>query len=248
MFVLLVVLELVIVATLFAQGLFHGYAYPARDHAVLIGGAVFVMVLSAGLCGMAVRRSWTPGPRRSASSTPRARRRFVLAGLAMALVALVVGGFALQSFYLRHRYQAQPKSLYSWAVSVHDAHIGVTSGLLDSYPLNGDDFTNTVTYLAIQGRHGADLPITDCRTFQEVINEDHDRYVVLVEDIVYPQKEKVGAQWMAWMARQPARVVLSQPILYYSGVQIRTVYAIVGRMSPSRCAVPTPSDRSSVGG
>jgi hypothetical protein len=248
-FLFLGILECALIGTQFAAGIWSvppspkiqsiaqslSFGSPSQSAATFL--VVFALGLAMTLRGVVSRnRQEIPNQAPGAS---KSWWRFVGAAGAIAAIGVVVlGGFSLQRYYLDHRYGNRLYPLDAWAENVHHARIGVDGNLILNYPLNGSDFTDSVTYITRHGPHGADYPITTCPAFAQTIDADHLEYVALVEDIVYISGKPVmtaGATAAAWLSAQPTRVVLKQTILDVTGVQTTVLYEIHGAMAPARC-------------
>jgi hypothetical protein len=85
----------------------------------------------------------------------------VAAGAAVAATGLlvVVGGFALQSVYLRERYKPAGPPLAPLARDARDERIAIVSpyAVLLQYPLSGKDLSNYVQFVGMKVRMGVQL-------------------------------------------------------------------------------------------
>lgn len=218
----------------------------ARRQAALVAGLAAVLVatlaepslwpsrhaLAAILVGVAL----VAGAAVVLSRLPAVR---VIAG-AGAILAVALGGYALQRHYLRGRYTYEPgvSSLSRvWALfrSVHSSRVGVvgTFGGFFSYPLFGLDVSNHVAYIAERGAHGSFTQIRTCPEWRSALNAGRYRYVVTTPSrdpwhpsVLGPSPES------GWTASDPAaRVVYSQRAL---GQPI-VVYELNGLLDPATC-------------
>jgi hypothetical protein len=151
------------VATQFSSGVFE--LWGARPTAVAaIGGLTAV----AAVAGVSILR---PHPARG--PLPAA-----LAGLA--LVAVVAGGWKARDIYFEFRYTEADSHLalpFRWARDVSDARIGLVGSFLQ-HPLYGNDVSNHVQYVGVDGGDGEFRSVASCAEWRaELAGGDYD-YVV----------------------------------------------------------------------
>ncbi len=187
--------------------------------------AVLAGVALLALAGLAVglRRIRPPGPVR------------VAAALACAL-AVLAAGFALADRYGDHRYTAAsvtnsvyPRATFDWARTVSHARIGL-SGMFLQYPLYGDDLTNRVQYVGLEGPDGAFAAPRGCRAWRRALAEGGYQYVV-VAPAGYPaavvNSDPPEARWTS--AGGAASVLRRDP-------RHLTLFALHGRPDPAGCS------------
>jgi hypothetical protein len=184
----------------------------------IVFGVVTVMVVPAVIAGALGRadvahRSWAPWR----------------AGAA--LVLLVGGLFALQHFYVDHRYRNAPTfaRTFAWARNAHDERIGLV-GTVSQYPLTGNDISNYVEILEHRTSDLVATPIRDCVTWRDTVNREQLDYV-LVTMQTYPASAP-AAREQRWTATDPAAK------LVVKGGHGRTrawLYQVVGSLDPSAC-------------
>jgi hypothetical protein len=101
-------------------------------------------------------------------------RRMLATGAAVALLAVVAAGYAVQRDYLRDRYRDDP---LAFARGLEGSRIGVV-GFVRTYPLFGNDLSNHVDQVARRGEHGAFRPIRSCAEWRAALARGGFRYVV----------------------------------------------------------------------
>jgi hypothetical protein len=171
-----------------------------------------------------------------------ARRGALLAGLAGAVLALVIAaaGWAKQDSYFDHRYDRAddfPFQLYDavhWAKPTSGLRIGVvgTSGAYNQYALYGDDLDNYVQYV---GRHlpEADFQSIDsCPAFRQAVNDGHFDYLVTTAelDLNDPSHASPSPE-RGWVSGDPAltEVIRSGRV---------SVFRINGELDAAGCGKP----------
>ena len=167
-------------------------ASPARHAGFLVLAAVAIAAVGA---------IWTRAAR------PRTVPARVTAG-AVATVAVLAAGYAVQHHYLQRRYRtvltSDPRlgQLFAWGQTIAHARIALY-GTAEQYPLAGELVSNRVDYLGVHTPGGGYAPITDCATWRTAVDRDHAGYVVMTPG-------PTGAAPLAWTAADPAaRVVLA---------------------------------------
>jgi hypothetical protein len=175
-----------------------------------------------------------------ASAQPLNARNIRRVPIVVVLVAAVAaGGFALNRYYLDHRYQnvAGMTTIYRWARGVRDARIAIVGTFLQ-YPLAGKDSSNYVQYVAQRHSNGASTPITRCDEWRRTLNRGKYDYVVVTTNL-FPFPSKLAAPQAAWTAQDPsASLVLQQTLPYRPevGKAQAWLYKINGRLDPGACA------------
>jgi hypothetical protein len=152
-----------------------------------------------------------------------------------ALVLLVGGLFALQHFYVDHRYRDAPylTNTFGWARNARDERIGLVGTILQ-YPLTGNDISNHVEILEDRRSDLEATPIRDCATWRETVNRERLDYV-LVTTRNYPIARASTAREQRWTATDPAaRLVLTDREKGGSA----WLYELRGRLDPSACPSP----------
>jgi hypothetical protein len=101
-------------------------------------------------------------------------------------VALVVvgGGYALQDFYLHHRYTDPPPlpmpPVSAYLQHVHNARIAIYGPFTNlQYPLYGRDLTNYVQWIGVRGPHGSFRAIHTCNAWRSALNAGRYDYAVI---------------------------------------------------------------------
>jgi hypothetical protein len=223
---LLGIFEATMIATQFASGIWSGSSNLVYYHSAFTSLGAGVVILSIGAVMIAGRHGGLLGGDGRVGGWPR---RVAIVG---AVALAVVGGFFLQSVYLRHRYEGvSATALDRWASSVHHARIGVFGPIL-TYPLYGSDLTNAVTFISTNGSWSAHYPITSCGAWREDINENHYQYVLVVSQIPPMKNVPSPARWMDGPMVHTAFVSIA---FDFAGFERQTVFSVRGRMDPSAC-------------
>jgi len=158
----------------------------------------------------------------------------------IAIPAVLVAGYPIQSHYLRGRYAFHPHVSYlarAWALfrGIHHAHIGVVGafGGFFSYPFYGLDDSNRVQYIAHRGPHGSFTPIGSCSAWRAAVDDGHFRYLVTTpaRDPWHPSRLGPAPEGVWTASSQAARIVyrlvaLGQPI---------TVFKLSGALGSTGC-------------
>jgi lysophospholipase L1-like esterase len=170
-----------------------------------------------------------------------ASRGAIIAGFAALALVVAAIGYPVQRDYLRDRFvnanseTAIPgmhlDSAYSWARGVSDARIGLagaTAGFLQ-YGFYGNDLSNRVRYLGVEGPHGAFNAIQTCAGFRAAVNAAELDYLVTAPflNFIEPGKPVPSAE-AGWLRGEPAVV----PIESEGPV---TVWRVRGRLDPRAC-------------
>jgi hypothetical protein len=226
--VLLPAYGLILIATQFANGIWSGgqgllatslVAYHSDRDGLVVGVPVFVIGVAIVLAKHADVR-WFRGAARIAA--------------VVVVAAALVGGSAVQSFYLAHWYANGPQvRIDRWASTVHHVRIAVSSLILH-YPLYGSDLTNDVEFVGTAGTHGAYYAIASCPAWRRAINAGHYQYIVSVEDVLAGGRVPPSATM--WTQGDPAaHLLLTDAALSLGGYERISVFAVHGRLQPSGC-------------
>ncbi|MDQ6803564.1 MAG: hypothetical protein M3065_01060, partial [Actinomycetota bacterium] len=216
----LAVLALLLAATL-AEGRLWNGSY--------LAGAIVVAAAALAAFGVAVVAG-----RRPAARIP------VIAGVAVVVAAIAVGGYAGQRHYLRGRYTFQPgvsslSRVWAWARNVRGARIGLvgTFGGFFSYPLLGVDDSNRVNYIARHGANGSFTPIRNCRAWRTAVNAGHYTYVVTTpgRDPWHPRRLEYSPEGSWTASGGGVRLVFRQ----VAHGQPISVFQLTGPLVPARC-------------
>jgi hypothetical protein len=186
----------------------------------VVCGIVTVIVVLA----LVVARS-----RRRADVTDRSWAPWIAGA---ALVLLVGGLFALQHFYVDHRYRDSPylTNTFRWARNARDERIGLVGTVLQ-YPLTGNDISNQVEILEHRTSDLEATPITDCATWRETVNRKRLDYV-LVTTSEFSFEHTSTTRGQRWTATDPAaELVLKEG----HGKMGAWLYRVRGRLDPSAC-------------
>jgi hypothetical protein len=197
---------------------------PALSRNELVLGIIGGIVAAVVVLAFVIARS-----RRPASAVDPSWKPW-LAGTA--LVLFIGGLFALQHFYVDHRYRNAPylAKTFAWAGNVHDKRIGLVGTVLQ-YPLTGDDDSNYVEILEHRTSDLEATPIKDCVTWRETANRARLDYV-LVTTPAYPIRKVSTAREQGWVSTDPAaRLVLTD----HDGKATAWLYRLQGPLDPSTC-------------
>ena len=156
---------------------------------------------------------------------------------AAAAGALVLGvgvlgvGYKAHDIYFEFRYAESPSHLgpaYAWARGVEDARIGVV-GFFLQHPLYGQDLSNHVQYVGIDGGDGEFRSVASCAEWRTRLAQDDYDYVVTAPfnypwgaSAAYPREAR-------WTETDPAaqRIGRSGPV---------AVFRLAGKPDPRTCA------------
>ncbi len=151
--------------------------------------------------------------------------------LALALVAAVAAGYKAQDIYFEHRYSDREAILalpYTWARDVRDARVGIV-GFFLQHPLYGEDLSNHVQYVGIDGGDGEFRSVANCAEWRERLAEDDYDYVVTAPfnypwgaSNAYPREAR-------WTETDPAarRIARSGPL---------AIFRLDGEPEPVSCS------------
>jgi hypothetical protein len=213
----------ILVATQFARGIWSAGPSLVAYHALgpgLIAGIV-TLILGAVMIGLRGERRWTPFTWRIAATT------------VVVLVALVVGGAFLQSFYLTHRYTSGPQApVYRWADSVHHADIGISGPIL-IYPLYGNDLTNAVVFVGDRTSHDYYSTPPNCVAWRETIDAGHFQFVVVT--VANPSNTPTHSADGWTQTDRSAPLVTTASSISILGYLRTDVFAVRGKLHPGQC-------------
>ena len=148
-------------------------------------------------------------------------RRMPIRGGIVALVAvlcgaLVAAGFGLQQFYMSHRYAAANLNPpFSWARTISGARIGVAGAFTQlQYALYGENLTNYVQYIGVQGPHGSYAPAADCAQWRRLVNEGRYEYILTSTGLVTSRGNvfKTPYSYTVWTGHDPASRLVQRTI------------------------------------
>jgi hypothetical protein len=161
--------------------------------------------------------------------------------VAVGLVAAVAVGYKAQDIYFDHRYTERADALglpYAWARDVEDARIGIVGSFLQ-YPLYGNDLSNHVQYVGIDGGDGEFRSVASCAEWRTRLSDGDYDYVVTAPfnypwgaSSAYPREAR-------WTETDPAaeRIGRSGPV---------AVFRLGGKPDPRGCVeegAPPAEDR-----
>jgi len=202
----------VFAATQFAEGVFG--LWSARPTTVALLGGVAAVVLAV-----------------AAAFAQRLPRPAIAAAAAVLAAAALAGGYKAQDIYFEFRYADYPPHLglpYAWARDVEDARIALVGSFLQ-HPLYGEDLSNRVQYVGIDGGDGDFRSVANCTEWRHELAEADYDYVVTAPfnypwgaSSAYPREAR-------WTETDPAasRVGRSGPV---------AVFRLNGRPNPATCA------------
>jgi hypothetical protein len=157
-----------------------------------------------------VSLSATKGER---SVRSRPRRRFLLFGAGLAVLAVAIG-YPVQRHYLQNRYAnptfAAPglNAAFKWANGISKARIATTS--TRQYPLYGRNLSNHVQYVGEEQPHGGFTAPTTCQKWRRLLNAGHYDYVVTTRDRIEANKSPYPPT-AAWTSGPGAEPILRKP-------------------------------------
>lgn len=164
------------------------------------------------------------------------------AGAAALAVCVVAIGYPVQRHYLENRFANDVaaderipgmdlNSAYRWARGVEDSQIGLagTTAGLAGYGFYGTDLTNEVTYLGVEGPHGAFNAIPTCAAFRAAVNDAELDYLVTAPflNFLHPG-DPVPSPEARWLRGERAL----RPVLRSGPV---TVWEVRGRLDSAAC-------------
>ena len=203
----------VFLATQFATGVFE--LWGARPTAVAVAGGLGAV--AAAVAGAMLAK--------------RLRPAAGVAIAAAAAIAVLAGGAKAHDIYFDFRHTATAGDLalpYTWARETRDARIGIV-GFFLQHPLYGDDLSNHVQYVGVDGGDGEFRSVASCAEWRrELAAGDYD-YVVTAPfnhpwgaSSAYPREAR-------WTETDPAanRIGRSGPV---------AIFRLSGEPDPSTCA------------
>jgi hypothetical protein len=185
-----------------------------------------VLAAVLGILGLSAIAVWKSDLR------PAFARPALTVTCAVAIGALVAGGWFLQRSYLRDRYRGDDfrsqglNAASAWASDLHDQRIGTSLVLL--YPLYGTELSNRVQYLGMRVPDDGFIRPRTCAEWLKVINRGHFDYLVVsggggVADRDSPEE----------LGRIPARLVLKRDLV--------EVFRLDGALDRSACRRIAPN-------
>jgi hypothetical protein len=211
-----------LVVTQFARGIWSSgpslVPYTALGPGLIAGA--FALILGAGMIAVRGGRRWTPITWRIAATT--------------VVVALVVSGAFLQSFYLAHRYTTGTLApVYRWADTVHHARIGASGPFL-IYPLYGNDLSNAVAYVGDRKSHDYYSTPPSCVAWRQDLNAGRFQFVV-VTDVENHGSAAPGSVVSWTRTDRSAHLIATGGIIVLVGFLRTDVFAIQGKLHPGQC-------------
>jgi hypothetical protein len=209
---LLALLAAVFIATQFTDGVFELWGARPTTVALLGGVAAVALVVLA-------------------TRIPSGSRPVRAAAAALAAAGVLAAGYKAQDIYFEFRYSDDSPPLgpvYSWARDVRDARIGIV-GFFLQHPLYGEDLSNHVQYIGIDGGDGEFRSVASCAEWRERLAEGDYDYVVTAPfnypwgaSNAYPREAR-------WTETDPAanRVARADPL---------AIFRLDGKPDPSRCS------------
>jgi len=182
----------------------------------------------------------------------RKRAAFFGLGVVAGLGVLVVGGYALETYYLDHRFPGD------WADRVHGARIGVTGQWIPlQYKMAGNDDSNFVQAMVQVGPHGSVQSFPTCQAWRRAVNRGHFQYLYLgvgpVAIGTQPTSAVPGGNEWLWTEGSPAvervfeattvpKVTPGNPANFAveRGVEeINTLFRVLRPLDPAACSRQT---------
>ena len=210
-----------LVVTQFARGIWSSgpslVPYTALGPGLIAGA--FALILGAGMIAVRGGRRWTPITWRIAATT--------------VVVALVVSGAFLQSFYLAHRYTTGTLApVYRWADTVHHARIGASGPFL-IYPLYGNDLSNAVAYVGDRKSHDYYSTPPSCVAWRQDLNAGRFQFVVVT--VANPSNTPTNSADGWTQTDRSTHLITTRRILTFIGFLRTDVFAIQGKLHPGQC-------------
>ena len=126
---------------------------------------------------------------------------------------------------------------YDFARKQQDKRIGIIGSseiFFGQYGFYGNDLSNRVQYIGVQGPHGAYRLPTSCRRLRRLINEGDYDYVIMSQ---FTQDSPEVDYWYpiyAWVKSDPGlKLVIEEPEIV---PQPDYVFKVVGELDPAGCA------------
>ena len=196
---------------------------PVRGRPVLAGLAAGVLVLVVAGVGVA--------------HAPRVRARPALVWGAVGAVAIGAGWF-ISDDYLKDRYARSIPlpATYRWVQGLHDERIGLV-GVFLQYPFYGEDLSNHVQYVGLEGEHGSYSGARTCREWRRAVDEGGYDYVVTAPPgFPAPFGRRPEGLEAPWTRAAPAATeVFHEDAVGNSRV---AVIRIRGKLDPDACGQP----------
>ena len=201
----------VFAATQFSGGVFE--LWGTRPTAVAAVGGLGAVALAGGAAWVAKRRA------------------LGLAAAAVLGAAVLGAGYKAHDIYFEFRYAESASHLgpaYAWARGVEDARIGIV-GFFLQHPLYGQDLSNHVQYVGVDGGDGEFRSVASCAEWRTRLAEGGYGYVVTAPfnypwgaSGAYPREAR-------WTESDPAakRIGRSGPV---------AVFRLAGKPDPRTCA------------
>jgi hypothetical protein len=214
----------VFAATQFATGFFE--LWGARPTVVATLGGLGAV----GAVALAGARRPRVGAAKPGSRMARPRT-LAVAGAATVGLALVAAGHKAHDIYFDHRYAETASDLgpaYAWARDVRDARIGI-AGFFLQHPLYGEDLSNRVQYVGVEGGDGEFRSVASCAEWRAELADGGYDYVVTAPfnypwgaSRAYPRE----ARWTE-TDRSAERIGRSGPVV---------TFRLTGKPDPRACA------------
>ena len=174
----------------------------------------------------------------------RVPRALGWAAAGLLAIGVVAAGAKAHDIYFDHRYSDRSSALglpYSWARDVRDARIGIV-GFFLQHPLYGQDLSNHVQYVGVDGGDGEFRSVASCAEWRRELAAGGYDYVVTAPfnfpwgaSSAYPREAR-------WTETDPAaaRIGRSGPV---------AVFRLSGEPDPARCTRDGfPAGREAEGG
>jgi hypothetical protein len=196
----------------------------------IAAGAALAVVGAVVLLAAGRREAWRLTP--------------VRLGAGALVLAVLLGGYAVERSYLRERYRkplyvtavgSAPPQLATWADSVHHARIAIANFILQ-YPLYGNDLSNRVQTIGVHEGHGAYPAPQTCLAWRHALDAEAYDHVVAAQPPNGPPDPRYAPHPDAWTASDPsASLVQRAATLAFTGTERFDVFALRGRPDASGC-------------
>ncbi|MBA3864806.1 MAG: hypothetical protein H0X42_00415 [Solirubrobacterales bacterium] len=175
----------------------------------------------------------------------RVTRPIAAAATIIVVLLAMVFGRAQQVQYADHHYtkttlflgEGGPQEAYAYTQKLHDQKIGIIGSseiIFGQYGFYGNDASNHVDFIGVEGPHGTHRLPTTCRQFRHLINVGEYDYLVMSK---YTQDLPTAEYFYpvyAWVKSDPAlKLVVAEPTIV---PQPDYVFKVEGTLDPTGCA------------
>jgi hypothetical protein len=217
--------------------------------AALDDGHLAAALVIAAAAGLAIAIAIALAGREGDRHGPGRAHTALLAGGAVAALAILAAGWPVERDYEKQRYALDAPGYptpsehpgaelaaglgdaYQWARDQRGQRIalGGTTGAFFQYGLYGPDSSNRVRYIGARGPRGSFDEVTDCQAWRTEINDGGYGFVVTTPGYDQDMPDHpLPARFERWTATDPAAtLVLKKPNV--------SIFRIDGELDPARC-------------